>query len=108
MAVPSRAVPSRAIPSIAVPSRAVPSLSTATIVAHQGGWDEILLVVGPIVVIVGVLALVKRRVEASVGAADPPDPDGGPPGPNGEHPDANRHTDGAGTARPTDGDISSR
>ena len=31
--------------------------------AHQGGWDEILLVAGPILVIVGLLALVKRRLD---------------------------------------------
>lgn len=33
------------------------------LLAHQGGWDEFLLVAAPIVVIVGVLAVVKRRVE---------------------------------------------
>ena len=33
------------------------------VVAHQGGWDEILLVVGPILLIVGILAVVKRRVD---------------------------------------------
>lgn len=35
-----------------------------TLVAHQGGWDEILLVAGPILVIIVVLAIVKRRVDA--------------------------------------------
>ncbi len=30
--------------------------------AHQGGWDEILLVLGPILVIAGLLMLAKRRV----------------------------------------------
>ncbi len=34
------------------------------LVAHQGGWDEILLVAGPIAVIVGLLAIVKRRIDA--------------------------------------------
>lgn len=34
------------------------------IMAHQGGWDEILLVAGPIVIIVAVLAVAKRRVDA--------------------------------------------
>ena len=34
------------------------------VVAHQGGWDEILLVAGPIVIIVAVLAVAKRRVDA--------------------------------------------
>lgn len=31
--------------------------------AHQGGWDEILLVAGPIVVIVGLLALANKRAK---------------------------------------------
>ena len=34
--------------------------------AHQGGWDEILLVAGPIVVIVGLLVIVKKRLDRSV------------------------------------------
>lgn len=34
----------------------------AALLAHQGGWDEILLVIGPIAVIVGLLLLVRRRV----------------------------------------------
>jgi hypothetical protein len=33
------------------------------ILAHQGGWDEMLMVLGPIVVMVGLLALAKRRAE---------------------------------------------
>lgn len=39
--------------------------------AHQGGWDEILLVLGPILLIVGLLRLAKRRVERSVHSAPP-------------------------------------
>jgi hypothetical protein len=35
----------------------------AAILAHQGGWDEILLVAGPILLIAGLLVLAKRRVE---------------------------------------------
>lgn len=31
-------------------------------IAHQGGWDEILLVLGPIAVIVGLLMVARRRV----------------------------------------------
>jgi hypothetical protein len=34
-------------------------------IAHQGGWDEMLLVLGPIVVIIGLLVLARKRVEAS-------------------------------------------
>jgi hypothetical protein len=33
------------------------------LLAHQGGWDEILLIAGPIVVIMGLLWLAKRRVD---------------------------------------------
>ncbi|MFZ8901754.1 MAG: hypothetical protein ACO39Y_07205 [Ilumatobacteraceae bacterium] len=39
-----------------------PLIGRVSLVAHQGGWDEILLVAGPIVVVVGLLAVVRRRV----------------------------------------------
>ena len=39
--------------------------AASALLAHQGGWDEILLVAGPIIVIVGLLALAKRRIERS-------------------------------------------
>ncbi len=38
-------------------------VTTAVLLAHQGGWDELLFAIGPIVVIIAVLAVVKRRVE---------------------------------------------
>jgi hypothetical protein len=44
------------------------SIGLAHMLAHQGGWDELALVAAPIVVIVALLALVKRRVDAT--AAD--------------------------------------
>ncbi|MEQ8438262.1 MAG: hypothetical protein RIB65_12290 [Ilumatobacter fluminis] len=37
--------------------------SVTALVAHQGGWDEVLLVVGPVVVIIVALTLAKRRVD---------------------------------------------
>jgi hypothetical protein len=37
----------------------------AALLAHQGGWDEILLVAGPIAIVVGLLALARRRVTRS-------------------------------------------
>jgi hypothetical protein len=49
-------------------------ISWSTLLAHQGGWDEVLLVAAPIVVIVALLAIVKRRVDAGT-----PDSDGGEP-----------------------------
>lgn len=38
------------------------TIATA-LLAHQGGWDEALLIGGPMVVIAGLLALAKRRVD---------------------------------------------
>ena len=40
--------------------------SIIALLAHQGGWDEILLVAGPIAVIVGPLVIVKKRLDRSV------------------------------------------
>ncbi len=37
--------------------------NAANLVAHQGGWDELLLIAIPIVIVIGLLAVVKRRVE---------------------------------------------
>ncbi len=45
-------------------------MGIVALVAHQGGWDEILLVTVPIVVIVGLLAVVKRRVDAQLPPSD--------------------------------------
>ena len=38
------------------------------VLAHQGGWDEILLVAGPILLIAGLLTLAKKRVDRAAGA----------------------------------------
>ena len=38
---------------------------SATMIAHQGGWDEMLLVLGPIAVIIGLLSLARKRVDAA-------------------------------------------
>ena len=48
--------------------------------AHQGGWDEILLVAGPVAVIAGLLWLADRRARRM-----------GPPG-------RSDHADGSGSA----------
>jgi hypothetical protein len=39
------------------------SATTSVLLAHQGGWDEILLIAGPIVIIMALLWLAKRRVD---------------------------------------------
>ena len=46
----------------------------ASILAHEGGWDEILLVAGPIVVVIGLLAVVKHRVDAQLPTDEDQDP----------------------------------
>jgi hypothetical protein len=45
--------------------------------AHQGGWDEMLMVLGPILVIVLLLRLAKKRAERSgaTDTAEAPDPE---------------------------------
>ena len=47
------------------------------LLAHQGGWDEILMVAGPLLVFAGVLYLANRRANAKLAAIDSggPDPD---------------------------------
>ena len=53
------------------------TMFTNALLAHQGGWDEILLVVGPIVVIIGLLAVVRRRVGKIAQSGESPDGDSG-------------------------------
>lgn len=40
------------------------------ILAHQGGWDEILIIIGPIAAIVGIVALVRRRLSREAQETD--------------------------------------
>jgi hypothetical protein len=42
------------------------------VLAHQGGWDEMLMVLVPIAALVGLLAVAKRRADR----AGPEDADG--------------------------------
>lgn len=37
--------------------------ATAAVFAHQGGWDEILFVLAPLLVFAGLLWLARRRVD---------------------------------------------
>jgi hypothetical protein len=48
------------------------------VLAHQGGWDEMLMVLGPILAIVWLLRLARRRVERN---GPPAQPDVEPPPP---------------------------
>lgn len=52
------------------------------LIAHQGGWDEILMVAGPLAVFGGVLWLANRRATQHLASAeaetDDTDSDGDP------------------------------
>ena len=64
----------------------LPTATFAAVLAHQGGWDEVLLVLVPVAVVGWLLWLAKRRVNRAAGtvpgeepaaepAAGPPDAD---------------------------------
>ena len=42
----------------------------SALLAHQGGWDEILMVAGPIAIIVALLAIVRRRLGSGASTTD--------------------------------------
>jgi hypothetical protein len=50
----------------------------AAMVAHQGGWDEILLVGGPMAIVAGLLWLAKRRLTRAERARHAAGTDSGP------------------------------
>ncbi|HUS43906.1 MAG TPA: hypothetical protein VMY16_14675 [Ilumatobacteraceae bacterium] len=47
------------------------SAASPVLLAHQGGWDEVLLIGGPIVLIVALLWLAKRRVDHAASIRGP-------------------------------------
>jgi len=57
-------------------SDAGPVTVAAALLAHQGGWDELLFVLLPIALFAGLLALANRRAtkqQAEQDGVDPPD-----------------------------------
>jgi hypothetical protein len=49
----------------------IPELGYAvSLIAHDGGWDEILMVAGPLVVFAGVLFLANRRANTKLAQAN--------------------------------------
>lgn len=36
---------------------------SATVLAHQGGWDEVLFVLAPLLIFAALLALARRRID---------------------------------------------
>ena len=53
--------------------------TTVSLLAHQGGWDEILMVVGPLAVVGLLLWMANKRVEAQLEAAEDRVGEGDPP-----------------------------
>lgn len=41
----------------------MPTLAALTLYAHQGGWDEILFVLAPLLIFAGLLVMARRRVD---------------------------------------------
>ncbi len=64
----------------------------AVVLAHQGGWDEILLIIGPMLLVVLLLWLAKRRVDRSAAQPSPSSSNPGTPnsGPSSGSPGAGR------------------
>jgi len=56
----------------------VPAVATAAIYAHQGGWDEILFVLAPLLVFAGLLWMARRRVDRLEQQEPPADADDDP------------------------------
>lgn len=54
------------------------SVAVVAVVAHQGGWDEILMVAGPLLVFASVLWLANRRANNRLAALAATDGDGEP------------------------------
>ncbi|MCE2524761.1 MAG: hypothetical protein J4F99_02090 [Acidimicrobiia bacterium] len=52
-------------------------MSANAIFAHQGGWDEILIIIGPLAVIVWVVALVRHRMRRETDAGAEVDAEAG-------------------------------
>lgn len=48
--------------------------SPALVVAHQGGWDEILLVLVPIAILAALLVVANRRASRAQSERDRTDP----------------------------------
>jgi len=53
----------------------------ALLLAHQGGWDESLFVVGPIIVFAALLFVAKRRADVEAAEAEDRHPPAQPPAP---------------------------
>ncbi len=74
----------------------------ALLLAHQGGWDELLMVAAPVVLVAGLLVLANRRARAALAerAGNPDDPPSGAPGDRADRADQPDPADQADQAGP--------
>jgi hypothetical protein len=80
-------------------------IASSPVLAHQGGWDEMLMVLVPILIFAGLLVVANRRA-SRIGEQQSLAADGGGPGPDrGASPGPNG---GGGSDRPGVGDDSDR
>ncbi len=70
----------------------------ALLLAHQGGWDELLMVAAPVVLVAGLLVLANRRAMAALAErlGNPDDPPSGAPGDRADRADQPDPADQAG------------
>jgi cyanate permease len=59
------AEPVRSVDVTAVFAAVLTVVTAPVLIAHQGGWDEALLIAAPILIIMALLWLAKRRVDAA-------------------------------------------
>jgi len=55
--------------------------AAGTVLAHQGGWDEILFVLAPLLVFAGLLVLARKRADQLDAEGAPAEGDAGAPAP---------------------------
>jgi hypothetical protein len=75
---------------------------TAALLAHQGGWDEILMVLVPIVIFATLLVVANRRANSIDGARHGTGPPDGDTGDDGGHGRGDRGDRGDRTGGPPD------
>lgn len=51
-----------------------PVSTVALLIAHQGGWDEVIVVFIPIAIFAGLLAVANRRATQEQAEREPPEP----------------------------------
>ena len=57
-------------PGTRIPDAYAGTVAEIAVFAHQGGWDELLLVGGPVMVFAGLLAIARRRALALAAERD--------------------------------------